>query len=100
MGGITHRITFPGTDFAPVNLPDLACLPFHLTVQNSPLLFGCRSGLCGTCLIEVEADGDVEPPGQSEAETLSIYAPRNVKARLACQLILSTSMRIRKIQGA
>ena len=101
MGGITHRITFPGTDFAPVNLPDLACLPFHLTVQNSPLLFGCRSGLCGTCLIEAEPDsGGLEPPDESEAETLSIYAPGNVKARLACQLILSTSMRIRKIQGA
>lgn len=101
MGANSHRIAFPGTEFAPVHLPDLACLPFHLTVQNSPVLFGCRSGLCGTCLIEVEPDiGSLEPPDESEAETLGIYAPGNVKARLACQLILSTDIRIRKIQGA
>jgi ferredoxin len=97
----SHRITFPGTGFAPVNLPDLACLPLHLTVQNSPVLFGCRSGLCGTCLIEAEADnGELEPPDDAEAETLGIYAPGNVKARLACQLILSTDLRIRKIESA
>ena len=101
MDAKSHRISFPGTAFAPLDLPDLACLPLHLTVQNSPLLFGCRSGLCGTCLIEVEsASGDLEPPDDAETETLGIYAPGNVKARLACQLILSTDIRIRKIESA
>ena len=98
----THRIEFPGSAFAPVELADLASLPLHLTVQNSPLLFVCRSGLCGTCLIEVESlDGSsLEPPDDAEAEALEIYAPGNARARLACQFTLSTAVRIRKIQSA
>jgi ferredoxin len=96
-----HRIEFPDTMFAPVDLPDLANLPLHLTVQNSPVLFGCRSGLCGTCLIEVEplcAD-PLEPPDAAEAEALELYAPGNPKARLACQFLLTANVRIRKIQS-
>jgi ferredoxin len=97
-----HRVEFPATAFAAVELPDLASLPLHLTVQNSPVLFGCRSGLCGTCLIEAEAIGaaGLEPPDVAEAEALELYAPGNPRARLACQLILSTDVRIRKIQSA
>jgi ferredoxin len=98
----THRIEFPGTGFAPVELPDLASLALHLTVLNSPVLFGCRSGLCGTCLIEVEAAGAeaLDPPDAAEAEALAIYAPGNALARLACQLPLTADIRVRKIQSA
>jgi ferredoxin len=95
-----HRVEFPGTTFAPLDLPDLASLPLHLTVQNSPLLFGCRSGLCGTCLIEIEADEPLPAPGRAEAEALEIYAPGNPHARLACQLPVSTGLRIRKLESA
>ena len=95
-----HRVEFPGTTFAPLELPDLASLPLHLTVQNSPLLFGCRSGLCGTCLIEIEADEPLPAPGRAEAEALEIYAPGNPHARLACQLPVSTGLRIRKLESA
>jgi len=95
-----HRIEFPGTRFAPLELPDLASLSLHLTVQNSPLLFGCRSGLCWTCLIEVEADEPLPAPDRAEVDTLGIYAPRNPRARLACQLLVSTDVRIRKLESA
>ncbi len=97
----TVRIEFPGTRFAPQEVPERACLPLFLTVQNSPLLFGCRSGLCGTCLIEVEADaGAAEPPDADEREALSLYAPGNPRARLACQLVPLAAMRIRTIARA
>lgn len=98
----THRVEFPASRFAPVELPDLARLPLHLTVENSPVLFGCRSGLCGTCLIEVEPLGvePLQPPDMAEIETLDLYAPGNPRARLACQLVLSGAVRIRKIQSA
>jgi ferredoxin len=97
-----HRVEFAASAFEPVELPDLASLPLHLTVQNSPVLFGCRSGLCGTCLIEVEPlEGEaVAPPDLAEAEALELYAPGNPCARLACQLILSAPVRIRKIRAA
>lgn len=95
----SHRIEFPGTTFPPVELPDLASLPLHLTVQNSPVLFGCRSGLCGTCLVEVEpiSVDRPEPPDDAEREALEIYAPANPRARLACQLVLTADVRIRKL---
>lgn len=97
----TIRIEFPGTRFEPQEIPARACLPLHLTVQNSPLLFGCRSGLCGTCLIEVDAEpGATEPPASDEREALELYAPGNPKARLACQLVPLGSLRIRKIASA
>jgi len=94
-----HRVEFPGTEFAPVELPDLSRLSLRLNVQNSPLLFGCRSGLCGTCLIEVEADEPLPAPDDDEAEALEVYAPGNPRARLACQLQVSSNLRIRKIDG-
>jgi ferredoxin len=94
-----HRVEFPGTRFAPVELPDRASLSLNLTVRNSPLLFGCRSGLCGTCLIAVEADEPLPAPDSAEAEALAIYAPDNPAARLACQLVLSTGVRIRKLHA-
>jgi ferredoxin len=103
----THRVTFPGTAFAAVELPDQANLSSHLTVLNSPLLFGCRSGLCGTCLIEVEvvevagkSGGRLDPPDDAEREALALYAPNNERARLACQLRLGADLRIRKIRSA
>lgn len=97
-----RRIEFPGTFFSPVELPDLASLPLNLTVLNSPVLFGCRSGLCGTCLVEVEPinSDTLEPPEPQEVEALDLYAPGNPKARLACQLTLSIDIRIWKIESA
>ena len=95
-----HRVEFPGTIFAPLELPDLASLPLHLTVQNSPLLFGCRSGLCGTCLIEIETDEPLPAPDLAVVEALEIYAPGNSRARLACQLLVSSDLRIRKLESA
>lgn len=96
----TVRIEFPGTAFPAQEIPLRACLPLHLSVQNSPLLFGCRSGLCGTCLIEVEAGaGAAEPPARDEREALEIYAPGNPHARLACQLVPLGPLRVRKIES-
>jgi ferredoxin len=97
-----HRVEFPGTTFAAVELPDLAPLANYLTVRNSPVLFGCRSGLCGTCLVEVEAADAYGLPGPDadEREILAIHAPANPRARLACQLALACGVRIRRLVSA
>jgi ferredoxin len=95
-----HRIEFTETPFAPVELPDAAYLADYLTAKNSPVLFGCRSGICGTCLIEVKTlTGQLPAPAELEAETLSLYAPGNPKARLACQLTLTTGITLKKISS-
>jgi ferredoxin len=97
-----RRVEFPGTGFCPLEVPHCAPLALHLTVHNSPVLFGCRSGLCGTCLVEVEPIGKetLAPPDALEAETLGLHAPENSKARLACQLRVSADLRIVRIPPA
>ena len=77
-------VRFPDTNYAPLNLEPHQPLAEQLTVQNSPVLFGCCTGLCGTCL--VTAIGDLAPPTTAEQEILDMLAPGNSQARLACQL--------------
>jgi ferredoxin len=92
------RLDFPGTGFPPLELPVHAPLSMHLTPANSPILFGCREGVCGTCLIEVVAHGPQLPaPSPHEAEALAVYAPERPHARLACQLDLTADITIRKL---
>jgi ferredoxin len=77
-------VHFPNTNYAPLTLEPHQPLAEQLTVQNSPVLFGCRTGICGTCL--VTAIGDLAPPSAAEQEILDMLAPGNSQARLACQI--------------
>lgn len=94
-----YAIHFPGTDYPSVELPEGEPLCLHLSAINSPLLFGCRAGLCGTCLIELipVGDGDIPPPTPEEREALEVYAPEHGNARLACQVRVTGAMRIRRL---
>lgn len=97
----TYTITFPDTHYAPAVLPERSNLSETLTIMNSPMLFGCRSGICGTCLIQIEESYEqLIPPTTEECEALEIYAPGNMKARLACQVSLVADIALRKIQSA
>jgi ferredoxin len=90
-----REVSFPGTNHRALRLPERASLSEHLTVQNSPVLFGCRTGICATCLSEVE--GDVPPPSADEREVLEVFAPDNPRARLVCQVALTADVRVRVI---
>lgn len=79
-------VHFPNSDYMPLTLEPHQSLAEQLTVQNSPVLFGCRTGICGTCLVTVI--GDLPPPSVAEQEILDMLAPGNPQARLACQLDL------------
>ncbi len=78
------KIEFVDARFVPMEVTTGQPLPEFLTVQNSPVLFGCRTGLCGTCVVGVE--GDVDEPSIAELEIVELYAAGNPLARLACQL--------------
>ena len=94
-----HAISFPGTSFPDVEVPADDFLSLHLTAANSPLLFGCRAGLCGTCLIEVVAhdrSSDLAVSAE-EREALALYAPDRPDARLACQVRASGPMAVRRL---
>lgn len=94
------RISFEDALFAEVEIDREANLSEALNASNSPVLFGCRSGICGTCLVEVEMIDSAALPKMDfiETESLELYAPGNNKARLACQLKACASMRLKKIR--
>lgn len=92
-------ISFEESIFPPVKVPKEDNLSEHLNACNSPILFGCRSGLCGTCLIEV-IEGDATPPSKDENEALEVYASGNPSARLACQIELSGPLKIRSLKNS
>jgi ferredoxin len=92
------KISFPGSDFVSIILECNKNLSEYLTIQNSPVLFGCRTGICGTCLVEVI--GDIPPPQPDEQEMLETLAPNNPHARLACQVDnITGNIEIRKMEG-
>ena len=90
-------VSFPRTNYPPITLQHHQSLSEHLTIQNSPVLFGCRTGICGTCLVEVI--GDIFPPQPDEQEMLEILAANHPHARLACQLDVTGNVEIRKLEG-
>jgi ferredoxin len=89
-------ITFLPESHSTIRLKRGSVLSEHLTIDNSPVLFGCRTGICGTCLIEVFAqeNGDLLGPTDDEKELLDIVAPDNARARLACQIELCADITI------
>ena len=89
-------ITFLPESHPPVTLKRGAVLSEHLTIDTSPVLFGCRTGICGTCLIEVLAlqNGELLAPTIDEKELLDIVAPDKTQARLACQIRLCADITI------
>tara|TARA_B110001454_G_scaffold16145_1_gene14581 strand:+ start:65812 stop:66108 length:297 start_codon:yes stop_codon:yes gene_type:complete len=94
-----RRISFTDDSYEPVELPDDACLSEHLTVQNSPILFGCRIGICGTCLVEVVSEADpLTERTENEEEFLEALLPNRKECRLACQVNINTDIKIKKIE--
>ena len=88
-------VSFPGTEWEAIALEKHQNLSEHLTVQNSPVLFGCRTGICGTCTVLLE--GDIPPPSEEEKEILEIMAEGNSQARLACQVDLTGDIKIKAL---
>lgn len=94
------RVSFGSTGRAPVELEEGNALSETLTVQNSPLLFGCRTGICGTCLSVVDAaPGALPAPNEEEKELLSLLCPTEPRARLACQLRACAQISIEPLKG-
>lgn len=94
---ITCAVGFPNTAFPAIHLAPHQPLADVLTVQNSPVLFGCRTGICGTCLVTVS--GDIPPPDADEQEMLDVLAPGLSKARLACQIDLVNDIEIERLDA-
>lgn len=91
------RIEFIDSDKVPVELKEGDNLSEKLTIHNSPILFGCRIGICGTCAIEVlEESTPLHARTHDEKEFLEAMAPGRNNVRLACQININTNLKIRK----
>lgn len=92
-----YVISFSPATHPPLRLKRQAMLSEHLTIANSPVLFGCRTGICGTCLSEIisQEGGQLPAPAEDERELLDIIAPDNKRARLACQIAICADLQIR-----
>lgn len=92
----THRITFVDDDTAAPEVPEGKTLSEDLDITKSPILFGCRTGICGTCLVEiVEGADQLPPPDEDELEILELYAEGLKNARLACQIDVRADLVLR-----
>jgi ferredoxin len=92
---MSYTVSFPDTSYPPIRCDPKRLLCQSLTVQNSPVLFGCRTGLCGTCVVQVS--GPVLPADAAEREILAAYAADQPQARLACQLRAQGDLEIRRL---
>jgi ferredoxin len=94
------EIDFGSAGAPRARLPRGTNLSEALTIENSPLLFGCRTGICGTCLSRVEVRrGELAPPTADEKDVLTLLCPNEPKARLACQIRLSADLSIEPIKA-
>ena len=91
-------ITIKGDgDFAPVKMNKGLSLAEGLNKENSPIRYGCESGVCATCLIHVlEGMENLTPAGEEESETLADLAKAS-NARLACQFKVNGDITIEYI---
>ncbi len=93
------KVEFEDSDKQPVELQAGDNLSEKLTIHNSPILFGCRIGICGTCAVEVlGSDAPLHPRTHDEIEFLGTMAPGRDNVRLACQIDINTNLKIRKTE--
>lgn len=85
-------------DNSTLEIPEGEELSTAINSSNSSLLFGCRTGICGTCLVHIEEhDGKLSEKNSDEAELLEIIAEGNPKARLACKLKATCNMTLKQV---
>ena len=92
-----HKVRFPGQPFEELLVEEGTNLSVALDATNSPALFGCRTGLCGTCALIVR--GELSPPDEDEVEVLEVYADGAPGARLACQIEVRSELEILPLEG-
>lgn len=63
---------------------------------DTPILFGCRSASCATCLVELTCGAEhLNPITAEEAILLEVMAEGNPAARLACQFTINGSISVK-----
>jgi ferredoxin len=93
---MSHTIKF--SNGQSIVAPDNSNLSECSDITNSPVLYGCRTGICSTCLVNITKGIEtLAPPKEDEIELLGIIAPDKPNARLACQFKLTGDLEIEYI---
>lgn len=95
---MSFKVSFSNSNMPAVEVPSGGILSEYLTAENSPILFGCRIGICGTCVVKVvKSEPDVlHERTDNEKEYLEALAPDEKDFRLACQISLNTNITIER----
>ena len=80
------NISFNDSQYSPVGVHMNKELSESLTTLNSPILFGCRTGICGTCLVRVLSGTALPEVDEDEKEILDVFYPGQEDIRLACRI--------------
>jgi len=92
-----HEIAYGVPGYPPSQVSAGKTLSIELDASSSPLLFGCRTGICGTCLVEVEEGFDALPPADADERELLDVLTDKPKARLACQIQVNSALKLKPI---
>jgi ferredoxin len=92
-----HTISYSVPGYAPSQVAAGKSLSIELDASSSPLLFGCRTGICGTCLVEVQEGLENLPPADADERELLDVLTDNPRARLACQIQVNTALKLRPL---
>ena len=94
-----HTISYEVSGYDPTPVTEGKSLAVDLDAVSSPLLFGCRTGICGTCLVEVVEGYDLlPPPDAEEREVLEAYS-NHPRARLACQIDVQAPITLKPLSS-
>jgi ferredoxin len=80
-----------------VEVPEESLLQRVCDEHQLPVLFGCRNGRCGSCLVQVLSGGsNLRPPTAREARILDVLESES-DWRLACQCVVAGDIHVRHV---
>jgi ferredoxin len=92
-----HSVSYGVAGYPPSEVKAGKSLAIELDASNSPLLFGCRTGVCGTCLVEVQQGYESLPPPDADEKELLEVLTDHPRARLACQLDVHCALELKPL---
>ena len=89
---MSHKLSF--NDGTSIDAPDKELLIDCDDIFDTPIIFGCRSGVCATCIVRIlEGEENLPPKSDEEIDILSTFKGKE-DCRLACQLHLTGDVKM------
>jgi ferredoxin len=83
---LKHKVNFTNGDN--IQIEEGTLLSEGLDITSSPILFGCRTGICATCLVKVHSGSEYLPPLTEDEQEVIELSTEEKDCRLACCLSL------------